>query len=175
MKRTLISRFRYLAALWLAGTVALACATWICFQLGLNPAATSFVYLIVIVLLSLMDSFISSALFSVIAVACLNFFFVEPLYVFHVAAASDLAMLTAFLITSLVVTGLVRRIQRLARTHGEQAQLLNLTHDSVLIRDMNDVITYWNRGRRGPLWLEKRTRGRQDRASAVADGLSRAA
>ena len=146
MKRTLISRFRYLVALWLAGTVALACATWICFQLGLNPAATSFVYLIVIVLLSLMDSFISSALFSVIAVACLNFFFVEPLYVFHVAAASDLAMLAAFLITSLVVTGLVRRIQGLARTHGEQAQLLNLTHDSVLIRDMNDVITYWNRG-----------------------------
>jgi PAS domain S-box-containing protein len=146
MKRPLISRARYLVALWLAGTVALACATWICFQLGLNPAAASFVYLIVIVLLSLMDSFISSALFSVIAVACLNFFFVEPLYVFHVAAASDLAMLAAFLITSLVVTGLVRRIQRLARTHGEQAQLLNLTHDSVLIRDMNDVITYWNRG-----------------------------
>jgi PAS domain S-box-containing protein len=146
MKRTLISRFRYLVALWLAGTVALACATWICLRLGLNPAATSFVYLIVIVLLSLMDSFISSALFSVIAVACLNFFFVEPPYVFQVATASDLAMLTAFLITSLVVTGLVRRIQRLARTHGEQAQLLNLTHDSVLIRDMNDVITYWNRG-----------------------------
>ena len=146
MKRPLISRARYLVALWLAGTVALACATWICFQLGLNSAAASFVYLIVIVLLSLMDSFISSALFSVIAVACLNFFFVEPLYVFHVAAASDLAMLAAFLITSLVVTGLVRRIQRLARTHGEQAQLLNLTHDSVLIRDMNDVITYWNRG-----------------------------
>jgi PAS domain S-box-containing protein len=142
----LISRFRYLAALWLGGTFALGCATWICFQLGLNPAATSFVYLIVIVLLSLMDSFVSSALFSVIAVACLNFFFVQPLYVFHVAAASDLAMLAAFLITSLVVTGLVRRIQRLARTHGEQAQLLNLTHDSVLIRDMNDVITYWNRG-----------------------------
>ena len=80
MERTLISRFRYLVALWLAGTVALACATWICFQLGLNPAATSFVYLIIIVLLSLMDSFISSALFSVIAVACLNFFFVEPHY-----------------------------------------------------------------------------------------------
>src|SRR4051812_18700192 len=146
MKRPLISRARYLVALWLAGTVALACATWICFQLGFNPAATSFVYLIVIVLLSLMDSFISSAVFSVIAVACLNFFFVEPLYVFHVAAASDLAMLAAFLITSLVVTGLVRRLQRLGSTHAEQVHLLNLTHDSVLIRDMSDVITYWNRG-----------------------------
>src|SRR3954451_15208092 len=85
-----ISRFRYMAALWLGGTFALECATWLCLQLGLNSAATSFVYLIIIVLLSLVYSYISSALFSVIAVACLNFFFVEPLYDFHVAAASDL-------------------------------------------------------------------------------------
>jgi PAS domain S-box-containing protein len=28
----------------------------------------------------------------------------------------------------------------------EQASLLNLTHDSIFVRDMNDVITYWNRG-----------------------------
>jgi PAS domain S-box-containing protein len=28
----------------------------------------------------------------------------------------------------------------------EQASLLNLTHDTIFVRDMNDVITYWNRG-----------------------------
>jgi PAS domain S-box-containing protein len=28
----------------------------------------------------------------------------------------------------------------------EQADLLDLTHDTVFVRDMNDVITYWNRG-----------------------------
>ena len=28
----------------------------------------------------------------------------------------------------------------------EQASLLNLTHDTVFVRDMNDVITYWNHG-----------------------------
>jgi PAS domain S-box-containing protein len=27
-----------------------------------------------------------------------------------------------------------------------QASLLNLTHDTVFVRDMNDAITYWNRG-----------------------------
>jgi two-component system, LuxR family, sensor kinase FixL len=27
-----------------------------------------------------------------------------------------------------------------------QASLLNLTHDTVFVRDMNDLITYWNRG-----------------------------
>jgi PAS domain S-box-containing protein len=28
----------------------------------------------------------------------------------------------------------------------EQARLLDLTHDTVFVRDMNDTITYWNRG-----------------------------
>jgi two-component system sensor kinase FixL len=28
----------------------------------------------------------------------------------------------------------------------EQAYLLNLTHDTVFVRDINDIITYWNRG-----------------------------
>jgi PAS domain S-box-containing protein len=28
----------------------------------------------------------------------------------------------------------------------EQARLLDLTHDSIFVRDMGDVITYWNRG-----------------------------
>jgi PAS domain S-box-containing protein len=28
----------------------------------------------------------------------------------------------------------------------EKASLLNLTHDTVFVRDMNDIITYWNRG-----------------------------
>ena len=28
----------------------------------------------------------------------------------------------------------------------EQASLLDLTHDTIFVRDMNDVITYWNRG-----------------------------
>jgi PAS domain S-box-containing protein len=29
---------------------------------------------------------------------------------------------------------------------GKQARLLDLTHDSIFVRDMDDVITYWNRG-----------------------------
>jgi PAS domain S-box-containing protein len=32
------------------------------------------------------------------------------------------------------------------RTISEQARLLDQTHDCVFVRDMNDVITFWNRG-----------------------------
>ncbi|PYJ31699.1 MAG: hypothetical protein DME79_09760, partial [Verrucomicrobia bacterium] len=35
---------------------------------------------------------------------------------------------------------------RAGRILREHASLLNLTHDTIFVRDMNDVITYWNRG-----------------------------
>src|SRR5438552_1920001 len=35
------------------------------------------------------------------------------------------------------------RTERILREH---ASLLDLTHDTIVVRDMNDVITYWNRG-----------------------------
>jgi PAS domain S-box-containing protein len=36
--------------------------------------------------------------------------------------------------------------KRAERALREQADLLNLTHDSIFVRDMNDVIRYWNSG-----------------------------
>src|SRR5882762_8907171 len=44
---------------------------------------------------------------------------------------------------------LEKEVAERARAEGvlrEQASLLDLTHDTVFVRDMNDVITYWNRG-----------------------------
>lgn len=139
-------RLRYLAVLWLAGCLVLSGATWLCFRLGLDLSATGFAFLIVIVLLSLTDSLISSIVFSIFASGCLNYFFAEPLFSFQIAYARDLLALAAFLITSLAITTLVRHIRRLANAQREQARLLDLAHDTVFVRDMSDVITYWNRG-----------------------------
>jgi PAS domain S-box-containing protein len=146
MKRELIGRFRHLAALWIAGSVALAFATSACFQLGLNFATTAFVLLTIIVLLSLMDSFISSAVLSVVAVACLDYSFTEPLFTLDVADPQDITALAAFLITSFAVTSLVRRVRRLGEANREQTNLLDLVHDSILVRGLNNAITYWNHG-----------------------------
>ena len=43
------------------------------------------------------------------------------------------------------VTDITER-RRAEETLREQASLLNLTHDAIFVRDMNGVITYWNRG-----------------------------
>jgi PAS domain S-box-containing protein len=146
MKRFRGGRVQYLSALWVSGIAALAIATAVCFKLALTSASTACVYLIIIVVLSLLDSFISSALFSMVAVGCLDYFFIEPRYAFQVANTQDFTTLAAFLVTSLVITTLVRRLHRLGQAHAEQAHLLDLTRDSVLVRDPQHVITYWNRG-----------------------------
>jgi hypothetical protein len=146
MKSIPIERLGYLAALWLCGTLALAATTWVCFQFQLNLATTSLAYLIAIVLLSLLDSLISSIVLSVVAVALLNYFFVEPLFTLQVEYAQDSAALIVFVITSIVITSLVRRVRNLANTQREQGRLLDLTRDTIIVRGMDDAITYWNRG-----------------------------
>ena len=135
------------------GSVALALVTLVCFRLEVDLPTTAFAYLIVIVLLSLMGSFFVSAVLSIIAVGVLNYFFASPIFSFQVEEPQDAVLVIAFLLTSLIVTALVgkARSQREAALHAEavlreQASLLNLTHDSIFVRDMHNIITYWNRG-----------------------------
>jgi PAS domain S-box-containing protein len=144
----LLAQIRYLGALWTVGGVLMAAATLAMVKLAIfdRPGTASLVYLLIIIVLSLLDSFATSAAFSSIAVVCLNYFFTLPLYSFEVATAQDAIALVVFLITSLAITTLVRRTRRFGEAQHEQANLLNLTPDAVLALDANRVITYWNRG-----------------------------
>ena len=45
-----------------------------------------------------------------------------------------------------ITTFLALKTQLAATMLREQASLLEITHDAVIVRDMNDVIRYWNRG-----------------------------
>jgi two-component system sensor kinase FixL len=56
--------------------------------------------------------------------------------------ARAIMSLSAITITTLLALG----YQAAMRTLRAQAELLDLTHDTVFVRDMGDVITYWNRG-----------------------------
>ena len=102
--------------------IALASLTALCFWLGLRLVSTAFAYLIVIVLLSLAGGFISLIVLSVIAVACLNFFFAPPIFDFRVEYPEDIITVAAFLISSLVITGLVARVRA---GRDELTQVLN--------------------------------------------------
>ncbi|WP_187639583.1 DUF4118 domain-containing protein, partial [Paraburkholderia podalyriae] len=141
-----IVQSRSVAAILFAGAISIAISTWVCFRLGAGVAVVGFVYVIEVLLVSLTGSLVSSVAISVIAVGCLDFFFTPPRFTFRTDTQQDIVALTAFFVTTFVVTFLVHRTRRLAAVHREQAQLLDLTHDSVVARDMDDVITYWNSG-----------------------------
>src|ERR1700733_5868098 len=102
-----------LLLLWLIGVVIMAVATAICFALGLTTSSVGFIYLAVIVVLSLMDSLISSLIFSVIAVALLEYFFIEPIVTCQIPFDADVSTLIAFVATSFGFTSLVRRVRTL--------------------------------------------------------------
>ena len=94
------------------GTLVVGLLTFICYGLRLNLTVTAFLYLIVVVLQSLIGDFVSSAVVSIIADLCLNFFFAPPLFSFRVSDSSDSWALIAFLVTGLVITRLTTRVRR---------------------------------------------------------------
>jgi PAS domain S-box-containing protein len=88
-----------------------------------------------------------------------NYFFTEPRFSFYVTR-DDVPYYLIFILFALLLTwfSAVRRrveqqlleskdtLQREIVERTQQASLLNLTHDTIFVRDMNDIITYWNRG-----------------------------
>jgi PAS domain S-box-containing protein len=88
-----------------------------------------------------------------------TYFFIEPIYSLYITR-DDLPHFVIFVLFASLLTGFaaVRRrveaellqardkleIEVTERT--QQASLLNLTHDTIFVRDMSDVITYWNHG-----------------------------
>jgi PAS domain S-box-containing protein len=96
---------------FLLGVTALAALTAVCFWQEFPLISAASAYLILIVVLSLSGSFLTPLALSFVAVACLAYFFAPPIFDFRMQYPQDIITAAAFLITSLVVTGLVRRMR----------------------------------------------------------------
>jgi PAS domain S-box-containing protein len=108
-----IATFRRSAAQCFYGSIALTLVTFVCFRLKADLATTAFIYLAVIVLLSLVGSYLASVILTLIAVAGLAYFFAPPVFSFAIDLPQDIALVIVFLLTSLMMTGLVRRGRKL--------------------------------------------------------------
>jgi PAS domain S-box-containing protein len=88
----------------------------------------------------------------------LDYFFLEPIYSLELSGdlpyliifASFASLITWFSTVRRRVEGELRqaldRLEIEVTERRQQASLLNLTHDTIFVRDMSDVITYWNQG-----------------------------
>src|ERR1700733_12625921 len=92
---------------------AVAVCTWVSFRLGQGFAFTGFLYLVFVVLAAMYGGFRSATLVSVVSAACLNYFFVPPVFSFVNSPANWVA-LGAFEFTALVISQLSHRAHRRA-------------------------------------------------------------
>ena len=129
MQRVKEQRFWRSGLLAVPGTLAVGLLTFICYGLRLDLTVTGFLYLIIVVLQSLIGDFVSSAVVSIIADLCLNFFFAPPLFSFRVSDSSDFWALIAFLITGMVITRLTTKVRREMQVSEVQRREMKLLYE----------------------------------------------
>jgi two-component system sensor histidine kinase KdpD len=93
---------------------AVAACTWGSFRLGQTSAFTGFLYLVLVVLAALYGGFWQATVVSIAAAACLNYYFVPPIFSFANSPANWVA-LGAFEFTALVISRLSLQAQARAR------------------------------------------------------------
>jgi PAS domain S-box-containing protein len=92
----------------------------------------------------------SPAILAVVLSGLANaYFFIEPIYSINITRA-DVAHFVIFMLFASLMAGFAavrRRVEAdLLAERTQQGSLLNLTHDSIFVRDVNFLITFWNVG-----------------------------
>jgi K+-sensing histidine kinase KdpD len=98
------------------GLLGIAAVTLVCFPLHVNFAIPAFLYLLTVVLLSPAGGFAPSAIVSLVAVLCLDYFFTPPILQLEVASPIDGVTLVAYLVTSLTITRLATEARQKAQS-----------------------------------------------------------
>ena len=103
-----------------AGCAAIAATTLVGYELHLPLSTAGFVYLLVVVGVALAYGIWQATFVSLVAVSCLNYFFIPPVLSFAVADARDWVALVSFQVCALLVSRLSSREQRVARDANYQ-------------------------------------------------------
>ena len=129
-------RFQFLGES-LAGCWLIALLTFAGYVLHFNSAPVGFLFLLVVVSVAILCGFWQATIVSILACACLDYFFYPPVLVFTIADPQDWVALGAFELSALVVSHVSSREQRstkeatLQRTSMEQ--LYELSRSTLLI------------------------------------------
>jgi PAS domain S-box-containing protein len=128
------------------GGAILAGMTAVFFQFGFHLAIVAPAYLVLIVGVSLLGGVIPALGVTILATGLLAYYFADPIFSFAIASTEEAVALLAFILTTLVIVTIVHRIKASEAQLRARAQLLDLTHDTIFVRDMRNAITFWNRG-----------------------------
>ena len=104
----------------LAGTAAVALVTLIAFRLHLNLSASGSLYFLIVVMVSVVWGFWEASVTSLIAVTCLNYFFVPPILTWTITDPQNWVALATFEAAALTVSRLSTRAQGQAKAEARQ-------------------------------------------------------
>ena len=110
---TIMRKFWRSAAQCLVAGLVLVSLTAICYRLHVNIATAGLLFVIVIVIISRVGSFVSSVFAAIIAALCLTHM-APPAFSFKVDDPLDIVAIITFLVISLVIAGLVSQVRRQA-------------------------------------------------------------
>ncbi|UVO35966.1 PAS domain S-box protein [Bradyrhizobium arachidis] len=107
-----ISSFKRSAPQLTLGSIALAAVTLTCLYFQAHFAAAAFAYLLVVLLFSLMGSFIVSSALCIVAIAALAYYFAPPAFSLRIDDPRDIPVVVAFFIVSVAGTYLIGKLRQ---------------------------------------------------------------
>jgi signal transduction histidine kinase len=99
-------------ASWLVGAAAIALLTIVCAQLHTLSSVPALLFMVVIVVISLQGRFVPAILISLVAIVCLDYWFIKPGFTLASEWTLDVVGLVAYLTTAIVITSLLARVRQ---------------------------------------------------------------
>jgi PAS domain S-box-containing protein len=131
------------------------------FRGQMDTTVAPLVYLMLVVFVALAWGMGAAIMASLAGVLAFDYYILPPLNEFIFNGSKDWSGLLAFLITSVTAAKIsvrlrraavereaaqMERLQKQAGDLREQAQLLDLAHDAIMVRDLDGQILFWNQG-----------------------------
>jgi two-component system, OmpR family, sensor histidine kinase KdpD len=87
-----------------AGTLAALLITWIAYRFHFNLSSATSVHLFLVTAIALRWGFLEASIVSLLSVACLDYFFTQPLFAFYMTDSHDWVALVTFESVALLVS-----------------------------------------------------------------------
>ena len=122
------------------GCFAALLVTLIAFRLHFNLSSATSLYLFLVTAIALRWGFLEAGIVSLLCVACLDYFFTEPLFAFYISDSHDWVALLTFEAAALLVSKLSTKVKLHAQAselHQERLQQLYELSQGILLLDQN--------------------------------------
>src|SRR5713101_872912 len=117
--------------------------TWVGYRFHFNLSSATSVHLFLVTAIALRWGFLEASIVSLLSVACLDYFFTQPLFKFYMTDSHDWVALFTFESVALLVSRLSNQVSRHAREaeiHRSQLQKLYELSQNVLLIDQQKPV-----------------------------------